>query len=133
MQIVDSDGIAAPGEIIRNDDIYVYKQSPKNTRDTPTHDLKDKYVFAVSSKTKFPAFMSLKWFIFRISRDYTDTNAVFKGIEGETTVVDRVILCSDENNRLCIKFIIRGTRRPEVIIDTPSKNFVVVPVVHASI
>ncbi|GJN18746.1 hypothetical protein PR202_gb05942 [Eleusine coracana subsp. coracana] len=30
--VVDEDGIAAPGQIIRNHDVYVNKQSPKNTR-----------------------------------------------------------------------------------------------------
>lgn len=41
---------------------------------------------------------------------------MYKGPEGETTVIDRVILCSDTNDKLCIKFIIRHTRRPEVSI-----------------
>ncbi|KAJ6797280.1 DNA-directed RNA polymerase III subunit 2 [Iris pallida] len=88
-QIVDSDGIASPGEIIRNHDIYVYKQSPRITGGArPNVALKDK--------------------------DYINTNAMYKGIDGETTVVDRVILCSDINDRLSIKLIIRHTRRPEV-------------------
>ncbi|CAL9153212.1 unnamed protein product [Musa hybrid cultivar] len=90
MQILDGDGIAAPGEIIRNNDIYVNKETPMNTRD----------------KTGGP--MGLK------DEDYKRTPAVYKGPEGETTVIDRVILCSDTNDKLCIKFIIRHTRRPEV-------------------
>lgn len=53
-----------------------------------------------------------------VSRDYRRTPAVYKGPEGETTVVDRVILCSDTNDKLCIKFIIRHTRRPEVSLST---------------
>lgn len=87
-QILDADGIAMPGEIIRNHDVYVNKQSPKNP------------AAAVSSVLK--------------DQDYVDTNARYKGPEGETTVVDRVILCSDSDDKLCIKSIIRHTRRPEV-------------------
>lgn len=34
MQILDDDGIAAPGEIIRPHDIYINKQSPVVTRGT---------------------------------------------------------------------------------------------------
>ncbi|XP_042432808.1 DNA-directed RNA polymerase III subunit 2-like [Zingiber officinale] len=85
MQILDDDGIAAPGEIIRNNDIYVNKKTPINTRkrtDNPT--------------------------------EYRKTPAVYKGPEGETSVVDRVILYSDTSNKLCIKCIIRHTRRPEI-------------------
>ena len=49
-----------------------------------------------------------------LSRDYRDSPAVYKGVDGETTVVDRVMLCSDTNDKLTIKCIIRHTRRPEV-------------------
>lgn len=84
-QILDADGIAAPGEIIRNHDIYVNKQSPRDIRNLAPKD-----------------------------QDYIDTNARYKGPEGETTVVDRVMLCSDTDDKLCIKFIIRHTRRPEL-------------------
>ncbi|KAG6476789.1 hypothetical protein ZIOFF_066037 [Zingiber officinale] len=90
MQILDGDGIAAPGEIIRNNDIYVNKESPINTRE----------------RTGGPT--GLK------DEEYRKTPAVYKGPEGETCVVDRVILCSDASNKLCIKSIIRHTRRPEL-------------------
>lgn len=46
--------------------------------------------------------------------DYRPANATYKGPEGETTVIDRVLLSSDPNGKLCIKFIVRHTRRPEV-------------------
>jgi len=46
--------------------------------------------------------------------DYKDSPAIYKGVDGETTVVDRVMLCSDTNEKLSIKCIIRHTRRPEV-------------------
>lgn len=87
MQILDDDGIAAPGEIIRTNDIYLNKQSPVNTRDTVVRG---------------------------VECQYKSTFQKFKGPEGETCVVDRVALCSDRNNNLCINFMIRHTRRPEV-------------------
>ncbi|KAL5799487.1 hypothetical protein ACOSQ4_032371 [Xanthoceras sorbifolium] len=90
MQILDDDGLAAPGEIIRPNDIYVNKESPLET----------------AGPTKPPAEL----------RDckYRSTRQRYKGPEGETCVVDRVALCSDKRNFLVIKFIIRHTRRPEV-------------------
>lgn len=45
---------------------------------------------------------------------YKSSRQTHKGTEGETNVVDRVALCSDRNNNMCIKFMIRHTRRPEV-------------------
>lgn len=90
MQILDDDGLAAPGEIIRPNDIYINKQSPIVTRGAivPPMGLNDK--------------------------QYKPSRQTYKGPEGETAVVDRVSLCSDKNNNLCIKFMIRHTRRPEV-------------------
>lgn len=90
MQILDDDGLAAPGEIIRPNDIYINKQSPIVTRGAivPPMGLNDK--------------------------QYKQSRQTYKGPEGETAVVDRVALCSDKNNNLCIKFMIRHTRRPEV-------------------
>ncbi|KAJ4779813.1 DNA-directed RNA polymerase subunit beta [Rhynchospora pubera] len=81
MQILDADGIAAPGQIVRNNDMLVNKRSPVN-----------------------------------LDKDgrFRDTSAFFKGVEGETTVIDRVILYKDNNEKMPIKFIIRHTRRPEL-------------------
>lgn len=39
----------------------------------------------------------------------------YKGPDGETTAVDRVALVTDKDHNLAVKFIIRHTRRPEVI------------------
>ena len=47
---------------------------------------------------------------------YKDTPAFFKGVEGETTVIDRVIIYKDNNEKMPIKFIIRHVRRPEVSV-----------------
>ncbi|KAL8506631.1 hypothetical protein ACS0TY_017502 [Phlomoides rotata] len=88
MQILDDDGLAAPGEIIRPGDIYINKQSPiRNTGQDPTR--------ATVSQ-------------------YKPSKQRYNGTEGETTVVDRVALCSDKDNNLCFKFMIRHTRRPEI-------------------
>eukprot|EP00262_Sarcandra_glabra_P018172 TRINITY_DN6450_c0_g1_i1.p1 TRINITY_DN6450_c0_g1~~TRINITY_DN6450_c0_g1_i1.p1 ORF type:complete len:889 (+),score=133.16 TRINITY_DN6450_c0_g1_i1:248-2668(+) len=89
-QILDSDGIAAPGEIIREQNVYINKQIPINTADT------------VSRPTELP------------DSAYKSTPQRYKGPKGEIAVVDRVTLTSDMNNNLCIKFLIRQTRRPEV-------------------
>ncbi|XP_037427486.1 DNA-directed RNA polymerase III subunit 2-like [Triticum dicoccoides] len=88
MQVLDKDGYAKPGLIIRDGDIYVNKKTPKNTAKSP----------GVTST----------------DRDYEDSPAIYKGDDDETTVVDRVILSSDSNDNLTIKCIIRHTRRPEV-------------------
>ncbi|PWZ18188.1 DNA-directed RNA polymerase III subunit 2 [Zea mays] len=88
MRALDEDGIAGPGQIIRNHDIYVNKRTPKNTSKGIGRALRES--------------------------DYKDSPALYKGVDGETTVVDRVMLCSDTNDKLSIKCIIRHTRRPEV-------------------
>ena len=49
-----------------------------------------------------------------ICSDYKPSYQTFKGAEGESCVVDKVALYSDKTNNLCIKFLIRHTRRPEV-------------------
>ncbi|KAG9137414.1 hypothetical protein Leryth_021169 [Lithospermum erythrorhizon] len=90
MQILDDDGLAAPGEIIRPLDIYINKESPKVTKGTATN----------SSELK--------------DSDYKNTRQSYKGSEGETGAVDRVALCSDRSGNMSIQFMIRQTRRPEV-------------------
>ncbi|XP_073024708.1 DNA-directed RNA polymerase III subunit 2 isoform X1 [Primulina eburnea] len=90
MKILDYDGLAAPGQIIRPNDILINKESPTVTRG------------AVASHMGLP------------DSAYKASRLKYKGPEGETAVVDRVALCSDRNNNLCIKFMIRHTRRPEV-------------------
>ncbi|KAM3205831.1 hypothetical protein P3L10_029241 [Capsicum annuum] len=90
MQILDDDGLAAPGEIIRPHDIYINKESPTVTR-TP-----------VTSPMGWP------------DSAYKPSRQTYKGPEGETAVIGRVALYSDRNNNLSIKFMIRHTRRPEI-------------------
>ncbi|TYK03821.1 DNA-directed RNA polymerase III subunit 2 isoform X2 [Cucumis melo var. makuwa] len=86
--ILDDDGLAAPGEIIRPNDVYVNKQSPIITKGSPLPGIPDSA--------------------------YRPCRQIFKGSEGEPTVVDRVALSTDKNDCLCIKFLIRQTRRPEL-------------------
>lgn len=90
MQILDDDGLAAPGEIIKPNDIYINKESPIITKGP------------LISPVGLP------------DSAYKPSRQTFKGPEGEASVVDRVALCSDKNSNLCIKFLIRHTRRPEV-------------------
>ncbi|XP_051121489.1 DNA-directed RNA polymerase III subunit 2 isoform X2 [Andrographis paniculata] len=89
MQILDDDGLAAPGEIIRPNNIFINMVSPINTRGH------------VTSPNLLPS-------------EYKPSTQKYKGPEGETPVVDRVALCSDKNNNLSIRFMIRHTRRPEL-------------------
>ncbi|KAL6582988.1 hypothetical protein OROMI_005066 [Orobanche minor] len=89
MQILDDDGLAAPGQTIRTDDIYMNKKTPKSTR--------AKHNFCMDGADSL----------------YNDTPLRYSGDKGETAVVDRVVLTSDRNNNLCVKFMIRHTRRPD--------------------
>ncbi|KAK2995065.1 hypothetical protein RJ640_028235, partial [Escallonia rubra] len=91
MQILDDDGLAAPGEIIRTDDIYINKESP---------------VITSSRSSISPKGLP--------NSAYKPSRQVYMGPKGETAVVDRVALFSDKSNNKCFKFMIRHTRRPEV-------------------
>ncbi|KAK9056091.1 hypothetical protein SSX86_027179 [Deinandra increscens subsp. villosa] len=86
IQILDNDGLASPGEIIRHQDIYLQKECPVNPN-ANSH----------PSQTQ-----------------YRTSKQTYKGAEGEPAVVDRVALCSDKKQNLIVKFMIRHTRRPEV-------------------
>ncbi|XP_074292331.1 DNA-directed RNA polymerase III subunit 2-like isoform X2 [Silene latifolia] len=85
MQALDDDGIAAPGQIIRQDDFLVNKQTPTVTRGPPPS-----------------------------NSQYRGSALKHGGFDGDTAVVDRAALFSDKNGNMCINFIIRQTRRPEV-------------------
>ncbi|XP_065867550.1 DNA-directed RNA polymerase III subunit 2 [Euphorbia lathyris] len=89
-RVLDDDGLAAPGEIIKLNNVYIKKESPLETR---------------GQLKSSAALKNIK---------YRPTSQTFKVPEGESCVVDRVALSSDRNNNLCIKFVIRHTRRPEV-------------------
>lgn len=53
-------------------------------------------------------------FIFLNCSDYKPTPAIHNCTVGETIAVDRIMLHSDSNNKLCVKLLTRHTRRPEV-------------------
>lgn len=87
---MDNDGIAAVGAKIENGDVYINKQTPINTRD-PVPD-------------SYPQMDSF----------YKPTPQYYKGPSGETGVVDKVLLTSNEENHFLVKALVRQTRRPEV-------------------
>jgi DNA-directed RNA polymerase III subunit RPC2 len=114
---LDDDGIAAPGENIRSDDIYINKQSPIDTMEliSPNAVLPDRLVVLFLEKTLDTCLLTsrLLTLVFK-SRVYRPSCQTYKGIEGESCVVDRVALFNDRNDNISIKFLIRHTRRPEV-------------------
>ena len=90
-QLLDQDGIAGVGEMIRPGDVYVNKQSPTNTRDPVSaapHQMPDSF--------------------------FRSTPQTYKGPPGETAVVDRVLLTSNDEHQFVVKCLVRHTRRPEV-------------------
>ncbi|XP_021756496.1 DNA-directed RNA polymerase III subunit 2-like [Chenopodium quinoa] len=89
MQALDDDGIAAPGQIIRQDDFLVNKSTPKITKGPITSGV-------------IP------------DSEYRPTPFKLSGLAGDNSVIDRVALFADKNSNMCINFIIRQTRRPEV-------------------
>ncbi|KAJ4832036.1 DNA-directed RNA polymerase III subunit 2 [Turnera subulata] len=89
-RVLDDDGLAAPGQIIRNGDVYVNKECPIETRGP----LKSAAALADTR--------------------YRPTKVTYKYPEGESCVVDRVAIYPDRNNNTCFNFVIRHTRRPEV-------------------
>lgn len=53
-----------------------------------------------------------------MNRAYKRTPQTYKGAAGETAVVDKVLLTSNDENHFIIKCLIRQTRRPEVLDST---------------
>ncbi|KAK9663844.1 hypothetical protein RND81_14G002200 [Saponaria officinalis] len=89
MQALDEDGIAAPGQVVRPDDFLVNKQTPFDIRGpVPPGGVHES--------------------------QFRPSAVKHGGFDGDTAVVDRAALFSDKNGNMCIKFIIRQTRRPEV-------------------
>ncbi|KAK9824521.1 hypothetical protein WJX72_011068 [[Myrmecia] bisecta] len=90
LKLLDRDGIAAVGESITPNDIYINKQSPLNTRD------------AVPVPSSLP------------DAAYKNTPQSWKGPPGESAVVDKVLLTNNDEGQLVVKVLIRHTRRPEL-------------------
>ncbi|KAL9241333.1 hypothetical protein vseg_015456 [Gypsophila vaccaria] len=89
MQALDQDGLASPGQVVRLDDFLVNKETPSDTRGPiPPGGLPDS--------------------------QYKPSGVKHGSFDGDTAVVDRAAIFSDKNGNMCVKFIIRQTRRPEV-------------------
>ena len=89
-KLLDDDGIAAPGSKITDGDMYINKQTPTQIRDPVAESIQRQNSF------------------------YKPTPQYYKGPRGETGVVDKVLLTSNEENHFLVKALIRHTRRPEV-------------------
>ncbi|VFQ87924.1 unnamed protein product [Cuscuta campestris] len=90
MQVLDNDGIASPGATIKSNDFLMIKASPLVT------------------KGPLVSPMALPASAFKVMKQH------YNCPDGQTSSVDRVALFSDKNNNLCVKFMIRHTRRPEL-------------------
>ncbi|KAH7536596.1 hypothetical protein FEM48_Zijuj03G0001600 [Ziziphus jujuba var. spinosa] len=86
MQVLDDDGIAALGEIIRDQMI-------------------DKLTNSQSYEGGYGTGLT--------DRDFKFASRTFKGPIGESSVVDKVALFKDKNNNMCIKYLVHHTRRHE--------------------
>ena len=90
LTVLDEDGLASVGQVISDGDVYVNKHSPSNTRD-PIQD------------------------ITVLDRGfYKPTPSKYRGPPGETAVVDKVLLTSNDESTHIVKTLVRHTRRPEV-------------------
>ena len=89
-RLLDRDGIASVGTLINPGDVYVNKQSPSNTRDPlpNPHAMPDTF--------------------------YRPTPQSYKGPQGESCVVDKVMLTMTDEGVFNVKCLVRHTRRPEV-------------------
>jgi hypothetical protein len=54
-----------------------------------------------------------------MNRAFKRTPQTYKGAAGETAVVDKVLLTSNDENHFIVKCLIRQTRRPEVLYSLP--------------
>ncbi|XP_024537767.1 DNA-directed RNA polymerase III subunit 2 isoform X1 [Selaginella moellendorffii] len=90
LQLLDQDGIASVGERIYDKDIFVNKESPKDV------------------KTTFLNPLALP------DSAYRPTPQRYKGPLGESAIVDKVLLTTNESQQMVIKCQVRHTRRPEL-------------------
>jgi len=86
-RVVDVDGLPRVGEVIRDGDVLVNKQTPVNVTDT-------------MANPELP------------DRGYRDTPIVYRAPEPGT--IDRVMLTSTATDHLFVKVLMRHTRRPEL-------------------
>ncbi|KAI9138686.1 DNA-directed RNA polymerase [Paraphysoderma sedebokerense] len=84
--ILDRDGLAAPGEQVKQGQIYVNKQIPTGTTADPTPNSKDVGFKSAPMSYKYPV----------------------------PAHIDKVMLSTTDNDQTLVKVLIRQTRRPEL-------------------
>ncbi len=89
-RLLESDGICAVGEGIQNDDIYINKSSPKVTRNTGESGQQGNRPLPDSA--------------------YNPTPQKYKGPVGETCVVDRVLLTTNDDNSPTFKVCFHNSK-----------------------
>ena len=89
-KVLDSDGVASPGEKLGQGECLVHKQTPLNTRDP------------VQNPAALP------------DTAYRQAPVMWRGYQGEKCAVDRVLLTSNDENSCLVKVLVRHTRRPEL-------------------
>jgi DNA-directed RNA polymerase III subunit RPC2 len=85
---LDSDGLAQPGVSLKTGDVYINKQTPRNTADPVAQ------IGEVSDE------------------DYKVDHQTYKGLN--PVIVDKVMLSGSEDDQVLIKVLFRETRRPEL-------------------
>jgi len=89
-KVLDADGVASPGEQLGQGECLVHKQTPLNTRDP------------IQNPVALP------------DSAYRPAPVMWRGYQGETCAVDRVLLTSNDENACLVKVLVRHTRRPEL-------------------
>ena len=98
LKLLDSDGICAVGESIQSDDVYINKSTPLVTRPSPDAPAHPNAVLPDSA--------------------YKPTPQKYKGPVGETCVVDRVLLTTNDDSTPTIK-----VSASSMSIHVPLSNF----------
>lgn len=89
-RVLGQDGVANPGEQLTQGECLIHKQMPLNTRDP------------VANPSALP------------DASYRQAPLMWKGHPGERSVVDSVLLTSNDECSCLVKVLVRHTRRPEL-------------------
>ena len=103
--VLDNDGVVGVGQCIFPGDVFVNKESPVNTRDTPAAGPS-----AVATADGAPGGVSIGGSSGGAS-NFRPTPGVYRG---EPALVDRVLLTLSDEGQLVVKAMARATRVPEV-------------------
>ena len=114
LRLLEADGIAAVGEVVRAGDVFLNKQVPSNTRDfVPPSAVGAMGVGGAGSGpaggAAAPPSASTS-----DGGGYRPAPASWRGPPGEAAVVDRVLLTRNDDAHLVIKVLVRHARRPEL-------------------